>query len=121
MDELRIDFTPGIPNRAVVKGYVIWSSMSCGDRPIHSVKTICWFSPISGMASTGTGSEGRKVVFQPKGAVTIPQATKRIIIKMVTNLFSRKYLMSLWSILKDGFDEQSLFLDSKSQSLYNKS
>jgi hypothetical protein len=33
--------------------------MSCGFGPGHSVKTICWFSPMSGIASTGTGSRGR--------------------------------------------------------------
>ena len=41
MELLRIVFTLGIPSSAVVRGYVIWSSTSCGDRPIHSVKTIC--------------------------------------------------------------------------------
>src|SRR5690606_37184751 len=41
IEELRIDFTPGTPKREVVRGYVIWSSISCGERPGHSVKTIC--------------------------------------------------------------------------------
>ena len=72
--------------------------MSCGERPIHSVNTICWFSPISGMASTGTGSEGSAPVSQPKGAVTTPQATKPVRMRTVTSLFSRKYLMILFNI-----------------------
>ena len=41
IDELRMVFTPGIPSNEVVKGYVIWSSISCGERPSHLVNTIC--------------------------------------------------------------------------------
>ena len=66
-------FTPGIPSNEVVSGYDIWSSMSCGDRPGHSVYTICWFSPMSGMASTGTGSLGMSPVSQLKGEVATTQ------------------------------------------------
>jgi hypothetical protein len=47
---------------------------------------------MSGMASTGTGSRGRKPTFQLKGAVTIPQPMIRRRKRTVTSLFSRKYL-----------------------------
>lgn len=47
--------------------------MSCGLRPAHSVKTICWFSPMSGIASTGTGSRGSPAISESKGATSTPQ------------------------------------------------
>ncbi len=49
----RTTFTPARPWRFTDSGYVTWSSISCGLRPIQSVKTITWFSERSGMASTG--------------------------------------------------------------------
>ena len=52
--------------------------MSWGLRPIQRVKTICWFSPMSGMASTGTGSRGRIPVSQSKGATITPQSSVAI-------------------------------------------
>ena len=52
--------------------------MSWGDLPGHSVKTICWFSPKSGIASTGTGSLGKNAISQLNGEVTTPQAIKDI-------------------------------------------
>ena len=51
------------------------------------------------MASTGTGSLGRKPVFQLKGEETIPQAIRANSNRKVTSLFSRKYLMVLFSII----------------------
>ena len=92
-------FTPGIPKREVVKGYVIWSSISCGERPSHLVKTICWFSPISGIASTATGLLGKNPVSQLKGAFTIPHPKKRKSNNTDTSLFSIKNLMLLFSIV----------------------
>lgn len=35
---------------------------------------ICWFSPISGMASTGTGFRGTRSESQSKGALIQPQS-----------------------------------------------
>src|SRR3954447_13191204 len=52
LDE-RITFTPASPWSRTDSGYVTWSSMSWGLRPIQSVNTITWFSDRSGMASTG--------------------------------------------------------------------
>lgn len=89
IDVLRIVRTPGIPRSAVVSGYVIWSSMSCGDRPGQSVKTICWLSPMSGIASTETGSEG-KGRFHLNGEVTSPQPTSNTKSSIAMSLFSRK-------------------------------
>src|SRR5580765_2603168 len=48
--------TPASPCSLRESGYVIWSSISRGLRPIQSVKTITWFSLKSGMASTGVFS-----------------------------------------------------------------
>ena len=56
-----------------MRGYVIWSSMSWGLRPGHSVNTICWFSPMSGMASTGTGSRAIPGMCQSNGATVTPK------------------------------------------------
>ena len=44
-------WTSGIPCSAVTSGNVTWSSTSLGERPIHSVKTMTWFSERSGIAS----------------------------------------------------------------------
>src|SRR5690606_32931638 len=44
--------------------------------------TICWFSPISGIASTGTGSRGRSPISQSNGATRMPHrmvATRPIV------------------------------------------
>ena len=90
MDELRMVFTPGMPSSEVVSGYVIWSWMSLGERPIHSVATICWLSPMSGMASTGIGFLGTMPPCQLKGAVETPQTTTSASRSMVITLFSRK-------------------------------
>src|SRR5712691_12673787 len=59
-DEDRTTRTPGRPCRLTVSGYVIWSSTSCGDRPIQSVKTITWLSDRSGIASIGVVSSAQK-------------------------------------------------------------
>src|SRR5690554_6982527 len=98
IDELLMVLTPGIPSREVVSGYVIWSSIFCGERPCQLVKTICWFSPISGIASTATGSLGRKGISQLNGAFTMPHPTKSASNKTATNLFSIKNFMLLFSI-----------------------
>ncbi len=90
MELLRIVFTSGRPRRAVVNGYVIWSSTSCGLLPGHSVKTICWFSPISGMASTATGWRGKNPSSQSNGAKATPIMTKASSSNATTSLFSRQ-------------------------------
>src|SRR5882672_11910405 len=58
-DEDRTTRTPGKPWRLTVSGYVIWSSTSCGDRPVQSVKTITWLSERSGIASIGVVSSAQ--------------------------------------------------------------
>src|SRR5713101_9900268 len=58
-EEERTTRTPGNPCRLTVNGYVIWSSISCGERPIQSVKTITWLSDKSGMASIGVVSKAQ--------------------------------------------------------------
>ena len=55
----RTTFTPASPWSFEESGYVTWSSISCGLRPIQSVKTITWFSDRSGIASTGIVSMAR--------------------------------------------------------------
>src|SRR5919201_6363093 len=49
----RTDLTRGVEMREVTMGYVIWSSIRSGLRPIHSVETITWTSEMSGTASSG--------------------------------------------------------------------
>ena len=49
----RTTFTPASPWSFDDSGYVTWSSISWGLRPIQSAKTMTWFSDRSGMASTG--------------------------------------------------------------------
>src|SRR5207244_1368752 len=49
----RTDLTRGVEINDVTMGYVIWSSIRSGLRPIHSVATITWTSEISGTASSG--------------------------------------------------------------------
>src|SRR5690606_5572542 len=68
---------------------------------------ICWFSPISGIASTGTGSFGRIPVFQSKGAVTKPHTTSPTSRRMVTNLLYKKYLM-VFENISDLQEKQSV-------------
>ena len=101
MEVLRIVFTPGIPSKAEDRGYVIWSSISRGERPIHSVAIICWLSPMSGIASTGTGLRGKKLIFQLKGADMVPHPMKTRNNNMVISLFSRKYFMSRLNMKKE--------------------
>ena len=50
------------------------------------------------MASTGTGSEGRKV-FQPNGAVEMPQPMNAAKESKATNLFSRKKRIIAFSMV----------------------
>ncbi len=87
-------FTPGTPSRDTVSGYDIWSSTSLGERPIHSVKTICWFSPISGIASTGTGLRISQPVSQSNGATIAPQTITNRTSNPMTSLFVRQKCMS---------------------------
>src|SRR3954453_21157432 len=49
----RTAFTPPRPCSLRESGYGTWSSISRGLRPGQSVKTMTWFSPRSGTASTG--------------------------------------------------------------------
>src|SRR5712691_9653623 len=49
----RTAFTCGVEISALTIGYVIWSSMRSGLRPIHSVETITCTSEMSGTASSG--------------------------------------------------------------------
>ena len=69
--------------------------------PSHLVNTICWFSPISGIASTATGLLGKNPVSQLKGAFTVPQPIKRTSNKTATSLFSIRNLMLLFSMSFD--------------------
>src|SRR4030043_1347209 len=90
IEKQRIVFTPGTPKSDVVSGYVIWSSTSCGLLPGQSVNTICWFSPMSGIASTATGFLGQNRSSQSNGATYIPQPTKNMISSHTTSLFSKQ-------------------------------
>jgi hypothetical protein len=54
---------------------------------------------MSGIASTGTGSLGINPVFQLNGEVETPHKINANNIRTVTNLFSKKYLIMLLSIL----------------------
>ena len=83
-------FTPGTPSRDTVSGYDIWSSTSSGERPIHSVKTICWFSPMSGIASTGTGLRIRPPISQSNGATITPQIITNKTSNPITSLLVRQ-------------------------------
>ena len=74
---------------------MIWSSTSCGERPIHSVKTICWFSPMSGIASVATGSRGNPPRSQSNGATIAPHTTTAMTTSATTSLFSRQKRMIL--------------------------
>src|SRR5438132_2595214 len=49
----RTDLTRGVEINDVTMGYVIWSSIRSGLRPIHSVATITCTSEMSGTASSG--------------------------------------------------------------------
>src|ERR671935_775477 len=49
----RTDLTRGVEISDVTIGYVTWSSIKSGLRPIHSVATITWTSEMSGTASSG--------------------------------------------------------------------
>ena len=55
----RTTLTPARPWSFDDSGYVTWSSISLGLRPIQSAKTITWFSDRSGIASTGIVSMAR--------------------------------------------------------------
>src|SRR6266481_5106592 len=72
-EEERTTLTPGNPWRLTVRGYVIWSSTSCGLRPDQSVKTITWLSLKSGRASIGA----RSIAHKPQPAIPIQSATTR--------------------------------------------
>ena len=58
------------------------------------VKTICWFSPMSGMASTGTGSRTVFPHLQSNGATATPHpSTISTIAKTTAFLFRQKWIM----------------------------
>src|SRR6266850_7290947 len=65
--------TPARPCRLVVKGYVTWSSTSCGLCPGQSVKTMTWLSERSGIASIGVARRAH----QPQPASAMYTATTR--------------------------------------------
>src|SRR2546427_7033580 len=75
-DEERTTRTPGKPCRLTVSGYVIWSSTSCGDRPVQSVKTITWLSERSGIASIGVVSSAQYP--QPATSKKKPMTKNRV-------------------------------------------
>src|SRR5713226_8202770 len=62
----RTALTFGVEIKALTIGYVIWSSMRSGLRPIHSVDTITCTSEISGTASSGV-----RVIAQMPHTVTM--------------------------------------------------
>ena len=57
---------------------------------LHTEEEALWFSPISGMASTGTGERGSNCVRQSKGATAIPPTINAARISPTTSLFSRQ-------------------------------
>src|SRR5216683_8141077 len=71
-EDERTTRTPGKPWRLTVSGYVIWSSTSCGERPVQSVKTITWLSERSGIASIGVvrSAQYPQPATRPKVAMT---------------------------------------------------
>src|SRR5207249_1633538 len=62
----RTALTCGVEINADTIGYVIWSSIRSGLRPIHSVETITCTSEMSGTASSGV-----RVIAQTPHTVTI--------------------------------------------------
>ena len=91
IDDDRMVLTPGIPNNAVVRGYVTCSWISFGERPIQSVAMICWLSPMSGIASTATGLRGMRPLCQLKGTVDSPPTMININTSAVIKRLWRKY------------------------------
>src|SRR6218665_161573 len=88
--------------------------MSFGERPVHSVATICWFSPMSGMASTAMGFRG-KALCHSKGENDIPQPMKAKRNKQASIGLSRKYFTALlnikrWNVLE--VPKKKLLIDS---------
>src|SRR5437870_11976677 len=69
----RTAFTCGVEISALTIGYVIWSSMRSGLRPIHSVETITCTSEMSGTASSGV----RVIAQMPHTVrITVPVNTR---------------------------------------------
>src|SRR6266849_3325083 len=87
-EEERTTLTPGRPWRLTVRGYVIWSSTSCGLRPDQSVNTITWLSLRSGMASIGA----RSIAHSPQAAMPIQSATTRK--RLRSEISRRRSIMS---------------------------
>ena len=59
-----------------------WIIQLAGERPSHMVNTICWFSPMSGIASTGTGFLGSPGISQSNGATIKP--SKMVVVSTAT-------------------------------------
>src|SRR6266852_8800272 len=81
-EEERTTLTPGSPWRLTVRGYVIWSSTSCGLRPDQSVKTITWLSLKSGIASIGAWS----IAHRPQPAIPIQSITTRNLLRSESSI-----------------------------------
>src|SRR6266403_5415007 len=89
-EEERTTFTPGRPCRLTVRGYVIWSSTSCGLRPDQSVKTITWLSLKSGIASIGA----RSIAHRPQPAIPIQSITTRNLFRSESSIMRSIILAS---------------------------
>src|SRR4051794_27286036 len=85
----RTTFTPASPCKLTESGYVTWSSISCGLRPIQSVKTITWFSERSGIASTGIVSMARVPATPTAIAARITRNRLRIDHSMIDSIKGR--------------------------------
>src|SRR5213593_458750 len=69
----RTALTCGVEISALTIGYVIWSSIRSGLRPIHSVETITCTSEMSGTASSGV----RVIAQMPQAVrITVPVNTR---------------------------------------------
>src|ERR1700719_313310 len=104
-EDERTTFTPGNPWRLTVRGYVIWSSTSCGLRPDQSVKTITWLSLRSGMASIGACS----IAHIPQAAMPIQSVTTRNRLRSETSI-SRSIMDASQVRALDDFDNCSAWV-----------
>src|SRR6266481_3823945 len=104
-EEERTTLTPGNPWRLTVRGYVIWSSISCGLRPDQSVKTITWLSLRSGMASIGACS----IAHSPQAAMPIQSVTTRNRLRSETSI-SRSIMDASQVLAADDSDSYSVWV-----------
>ena len=72
-----------------------WSSISCGLRPIQSVKTITWFSDRSGIASTGIVSMARTPATPSTSEARITSSRLRIDHSMIDSIMVRSPIGSV--------------------------